>query len=87
MLAKTQTMFYYTDTDKLRDESISLSMWYLLLAFIAVSSSVLQFGGSAQVGERVSMKLRSSFFEAIMRREISFFDNEKHDISHYTAIG
>ena len=78
MTSKTQTMFYYTDTDKMRSEALKLSMWYLALAFGSVTSSCMQYGGSSQVGERVSMKLRSAFFEAIMRREISYFDDVAH---------
>ncbi len=78
LLAKTQDLFYNEDTDKLREEATEVSLWYILLASVALISSTLQFWGTAHVSERVSMRLRSDYFEAIIRREIGFFDFEEN---------
>ena len=37
------------------------------------------------MGERISMKLRSAQFENILRREISFFDDDKNAIGDLTT--
>merc|ERR1711871_1065365 len=78
LLARTQDMFYEPDTDVLREEASQLSLWYILLAAVALIFCTLQFWGSAEVCERVSMRLRSDFFEAILRREIAYFDEEEN---------
>lgn len=41
-------------------------------------AAVMQYGGVAQVGERVTMKLRADVFEAeaVLRREEAYFDRE-----------
>lgn len=85
LLAKTQDMFYYKDTDKLRAKAIEMSMYYIILATVALTMSTLQFWGSAQVSEKVSKDLRSLFFEAVLRREISYFDDEANSTGALTT--
>ena len=55
------------------------------MAIAAFVFSGLQFWGIAQVGERVSMRLRSDYFEAIMRREIGYFDLEENAVGVITS--
>jgi ATP-binding cassette subfamily B (MDR/TAP) protein 1 len=43
------------------------------------------FYGSAQLSERITMRLRSNMFEAILRREMSFFDEEENSIGALTT--
>ena len=62
-----------------------ISIYYIIIAIGAFFSSTLQFWGIAQVGERISSKLRSDMFEAIMRREIAFFDQEENSIGTLTT--
>jgi ATP-binding cassette subfamily B (MDR/TAP) protein 1 len=78
ILARTQDMFYNTNTDEMRDEASEVSLQFLGLGCVALVFSTLQFWGSAQVCERVSMRLRSDLFEALVRREIGFFDPEEN---------
>jgi ATP-binding cassette, subfamily B (MDR/TAP), member 1 len=85
LLAKTQDMFYYEDTNKMQDEAEILSLLYVAMAFIALTSSTFQFWGSAQVCEAVSMEFRSDLFQAILRREIAFFDKEENDAGSLTT--
>ena len=71
-------MFYSQDTAEITRKASELSIYYIIMAFAAFFSSVLQFGGIAQVSERVSMRLRSDMFESIMRRDITFFDRDEN---------
>ena len=72
-------MFYYTSSERIRSKATELVGYYLSLASVALVSSVLQFWGVAQVGERISLRLRSEMFESIMRREVRL-------ISQYSII-
>jgi ATP-binding cassette subfamily B (MDR/TAP) protein 1 len=85
MLAHSQNAFFYTDPQKIRDESTLYAYLYIMLGVVALFSATFQFWGVAQVAERVSINLRSQMFEAIMRREISFFDYEENSIGTLTT--
>ena len=85
MLAKTQSLFYFPDPNQITSNANMLAEYYILLGGVALMSATLQFWGVAQVGERISMKLRSAQFENILRREIAFFDDEKNAIGDLTT--
>jgi ATP-binding cassette subfamily B (MDR/TAP) protein 1 len=85
LLAQTQNMFYYTNPDRIRRRALELAFVYVALAITSIVSSTLQYWGVAQVGERVSMRLRSDMFESLMRREISYFDKEENAIGTLTT--
>ena len=85
LLAKTQRMFYYTDPDRVETKAAELAIYYIIMAIIAVISSTLQFGGIAKAGEQISCKLRDQLFKSLIRREISFFDDEKNAIGTLTT--
>merc|ERR1711871_117962 len=85
LLGRTQDMFYNNDTDELRTEAAEVSLYYILLASVALIFSTMQFWGSAKVCERVSMTLRSMFFEAILRREVGYFDAEENSAGSLIA--
>jgi ABC-type multidrug transport system fused ATPase/permease subunit len=56
-----------------------------MLAGVVMVSATCLYWGVAQVGERVSISLRSQMFEAIMRREIAFFDRQENSIGTLTT--
>jgi ATP-binding cassette subfamily B (MDR/TAP) protein 1 len=85
MLARSQQMFYLTSPSAIRQRAGVLACYYILLSVVAVVTATLQFWGIAQVAERVTMKLRSDMFEAILRREIGFFDKEENAIGNLTT--
>jgi ATP-binding cassette subfamily B (MDR/TAP) protein 1 len=84
-LAKTQKIFYYIDPDRMRRESAILAGWYCLMGVISVFSSTSQFYCIAELGERVSLRLRSSMFESLLRRPQSFFDREENSVGVLTT--
>ena len=49
LLANTQQMFYLTTPEAIRIKAARMAGWYILMAVVSVVSSVLQFGGVAQV--------------------------------------
>ena len=75
ILAKTQTLFYYTDTSRIRSSASDVAIYFILLGTFSgnfnlglsllvgvacLVGGILQYGGVAQVGERVSMQLRGA---------------------------
>jgi ATP-binding cassette subfamily B (MDR/TAP) protein 1 len=60
LLAKTQTLFYYTDAARIRHEASNVALYFFLLAIGCFISAIMQYYGIAQVGEKVSMKLRGN---------------------------
>jgi ATP-binding cassette subfamily B (MDR/TAP) protein 1 len=78
LLARTQEMFYLPDPDEIRDRARLYAFFYILIAGVAFFSSIFQYGGLLGMGENVSMYLRSEMFEALMRRNIAFFDYEEN---------
>eukprot|EP01035_Chromulina_nebulosa_P018834 gene18834-24615_t len=85
LLADTQHMFYYKDGEKIKRKAAELAIYYIIIGVIALVSATFQFWGVAQVGERISLKIRSDLFESLMRREISFFDYEENNIGALTT--
>jgi ABC-type multidrug transport system fused ATPase/permease subunit len=85
VLAKTQNMFYLQDTDEIRRQTSEIALVFVFLGFVSLVSATVMFWGIAQVGERVSSTLRSDMFEAIIRREIGFFDSEENSIGTLTT--
>ncbi|KAJ3357639.1 Multidrug resistance protein 1 [Entophlyctis luteolus] len=63
------------------DRNAGIRFWAIMFVVIAVSAfvvnsvSIICFGTA---GERLTKKIRSKTFEALLRQEISFFDDEKH---------
>mgnify|MGYP005994268709 CR=1 FL=1 len=85
MLAYSQNMFFLDDTNEIRERAKLYAGLYVMLGGVALFSATGQFWGVAQVAERVSINLRSQMFEAIMRRDISFFDYEENSIGALTT--
>jgi len=85
MLAYSQNMFFLPDPADIRERAQLYACLYIMLGGVSLFSATGQFYGVAQVAERVSLKLRSGMFEALMRREIGFFDLEENSIGTLTT--
>lgn len=85
LLAKTQNMFYYTSATKMKAKGVELAGYYVLLSVISLVSSTLNFWGIGKVGENISYKVRGTMFEAIMKREIGYFDREENAVGALTT--
>jgi ABC-type multidrug transport system fused ATPase/permease subunit len=85
LLASVQNIFYYTDLQRLRDESVVIAIRFVLLGIMCFIGYILQYYCIAQVGQRISTVLRSAMFESLMRRDISFFDYESNAVGTLTT--
>ncbi|CAG8441545.1 4408_t:CDS:2 [Scutellospora calospora] len=71
--------------DNLRHEATFWALMFLVIAVITFMGNIIQgicFGFS---GERLTKRIRSMSFTAILRQDISFFDEEKHSVGILTS--
>ena len=85
MIGMSLGAFYQSDPDEIRSSGSKQALYFVALAINSFIGGVLQKYGIAQVGERVIMKLRSDHFQAIIRREISFFDKKENAVGEITT--
>eukprot|EP00604_Paraphysomonas_vestita_P002962 CAMPEP_0174820940 /NCGR_PEP_ID=MMETSP1107-20130205/5094_1 /TAXON_ID=36770 /ORGANISM="Paraphysomonas vestita, Strain GFlagA" /LENGTH=1282 /DNA_ID=CAMNT_0016037263 /DNA_START=383 /DNA_END=4231 /DNA_ORIENTATION=+ len=85
VLANAFDIFYRVDPDAIEAGGSRVAIYFLLLAIGCVVSNVAQFGGIAQVGEKVSAKLRSDLFESFMHRRMAFYDDPNHSSGTLTT--
>ena len=78
-------VLYESSPDQLRINAAKQAGYFVGLAADAAIGAVLQKYCIAQVGERIIMKLRSDHFQAIIRREISFFDKKENAVGEITT--
>ncbi len=83
LLAKTENMFYMSP-DVMRTESIIVLERFVMLGVCALLGYLFQHIGISQVGQRVCAEMRNLLFESMMKREIAFFDDEKHAVGALT---
>ena len=84
VLARSQNMFYYNDPNRIRSESAQQARYFLILAFGALISCILQYYCIGQMSERVALQLRSTLFQSILRREIAYFDSPRNTLTLLT---
>eukprot|EP01033_Poteriospumella_lacustris_P017231 gene17232-12322_t len=85
MLAYSEAILFNPDPHHIRVKCAEYAFYYILLAGVSVWSGTLQFYGVAQVGERIAATIRSDLFEALMRKNIGFFDREENNVGALTT--
>ena len=78
-------VLFQSSEHELRINAAKQAGYFVGLAADAGIGAVLQKYFISQVGERVVMKLRSDHFQAIIRREISFFDLKDNAVGDITT--
>jgi ATP-binding cassette subfamily B (MDR/TAP) protein 1 len=85
VLAISQANYYLTDPDQVLRKSSIVAFVFLGMSVIAMVGAILQIYGFTQMGERITCKVRSDMFEAILRREVAYFDNEDNSVGRLTS--
>jgi len=57
------------------------SLWYFVTAILAAGAICLQVNGFSRSGWDLTAKLRKMQFAAVVRHDISWFDEEKNSVS------
>mmetsp|Transcript_18040 Transcript_18040/g.24763 ORF Transcript_18040/g.24763 Transcript_18040/m.24763 type:complete len:1356 (+) Transcript_18040:119-4186(+) len=85
ILGKSLGVLFLASPSELRINAAKQAGYFLGLAVDAGVGAVLQKYAIAQVGERIVMKLRSDQFQAVVRREIGFFDRKENVVGKLTS--
>ena len=85
LMSYAQNMFFLSDPGEIRDRAALYAYLFIMCAVLALITATGMYYACAQVAERLSIQLRSSMFEALMRREIAFFDREENGTGALTT--
>ncbi|KAJ3317373.1 ATP-binding cassette, sub-B (MDR TAP), member 4 [Blyttiomyces sp. JEL0837] len=78
-------VFGETDISKERDGVRFWAIMFVLLAIGAFIANFLSIAGIGTAGEKLTRRLREATFEALLRQEIGFFDEDKHSTGALTG--
>ncbi|KXS09939.1 multidrug resistance protein 3 [Gonapodya prolifera JEL478] len=71
--------------DELRSGARLYALLFLLLGFVQAIAFFFNVYFFTLSGERLTMRMRNMFFEAVVRQEVSFFDNPRRNTGVLTA--
>ncbi|CAI2166259.1 12008_t:CDS:10 [Funneliformis geosporum] len=71
--------------DELQHDAKFWSMMFLVIAVIVMIASFVQGSSFGFSGENLTLRIRSMSFAAILRQDISFFDDESHNVGALTS--
>jgi ATP-binding cassette, subfamily B (MDR/TAP), member 1 len=86
VFAEIMALFFNFDTDYMRERSEILALAMFGVAVAALLASGVQGGVFGIVGERLTTRLRSHAFRAMLRQDIPFFDNSENSVGALTQI-
>jgi len=78
-------MFFQPTSHLVRIKAVQVSIYFIIIACGAIVFATNLYYGAAQVSERVSMRLRDKLFEALLRREMAYFDKKENNIGALTV--
>jgi ATP-binding cassette, subfamily B (MDR/TAP), member 1 len=80
VFTKMIAVFYDSDTDYMVDQSRLYSFVFYGLAFLCLLTEFLQKSIFEMVGEKLTKRLRGDLFRSILRKDISWFEDEANAI-------
>ena len=83
--AKLIENFYTQDPNELMEKNTPLILGFLGLGAAALVGNILSGWGFSVSGYRLSARMRTLVFEAIVRRNIGWFDVPEHSVGELTA--
>ncbi|KAJ3372616.1 ATP-binding cassette, sub-B (MDR TAP), member 4 [Allomyces arbusculus] len=84
VLSETLAMFQYTGQE-LRDRAFTWLMVFIGLTVANFIINLFQFGCFGVAGERLTRRIRESTFQAMLRQDMGWFDDERHGTGALTA--
>ena len=85
VFAEMLSLFYSHDTDYIMDTAYMLGGIFFAIAVISWCLTGIQGGVFAVIGEKLTTRLRVHLFRAILRQDVSFFDNPDNSVGALTA--
>ncbi|CAB4489205.1 unnamed protein product [Rhizophagus irregularis] len=69
--------------DELRNDAKFWALMFLVIAIVTMISNFIQGSSFGFSGENLTLRIRSMSYAAILRQDISFFDEEQHSAPFY----
>ena len=85
LLANVMNTFYSTDKDYIIERGSFWAGMFVVLGACAIFFYTLAFWGLGNVAERLACWLRKSCFEAMLRRDVGWFDLPENNLGALTA--
>ena len=85
VFAEMLSLFYSHDTDYIMDTAYMLGGIFFAIAVISWCLTGIQGGVFAVIGEKLTTRLRVHLFRAILRQDVSFFDDPDNSVGALTA--
>ena len=83
--SKMIATWYNPDTKELMDEALLWSIGLYAGGFLSLICESTQKGLFELVGERLTTRLRSDLFRAMLRQDITWFENEDNDVAKLSS--
>eukprot|EP00546_Thalassionema_frauenfeldii_P014009 CAMPEP_0178930166 /NCGR_PEP_ID=MMETSP0786-20121207/21060_1 /TAXON_ID=186022 /ORGANISM="Thalassionema frauenfeldii, Strain CCMP 1798" /LENGTH=1444 /DNA_ID=CAMNT_0020606615 /DNA_START=119 /DNA_END=4453 /DNA_ORIENTATION=+ len=77
--------YFQFDTDDIRADSLKWSYFFYGLAIALFVLELIQKGVFEMIGERLCRKIRSDLFRAILRQDITWFEDEKNALGFLSS--
>ncbi|GBC34824.2 ABC multidrug transporter Mdr1 [Rhizophagus irregularis DAOM 181602=DAOM 197198] len=71
--------------DELRNDAKFWALMFLVIAIVTMISNFIQGSSFGFSGENLTLRIRSMSYAAILRQDISFFDEEQHSVGVLTS--
>ncbi|KAJ3170927.1 ATP-binding cassette, sub-B (MDR TAP), member 4 [Geranomyces variabilis] len=78
-------VIYKDDGDELMDEAARYALLFMGMMFINLIVNFLQTGALGITGERLTRRVRSTLFDAMLRQEIAWFDDKMNGTGVLTS--
>jgi len=66
--------YWSYESDRMQDQSFTLSAYWAILVCVCVVGNMLTFWGFGNASERMNRRVRDWTFHSLIRQEVSFFD-------------
>jgi ABC-type multidrug transport system fused ATPase/permease subunit len=85
LFSKITTVYYQPTSAMIQDSANQYSIYFLIFSVIVGGAIFMQFVLWGMIAERMTTRVRSSLFVAILRMEIGFFDRKANSVGVLTA--
>jgi len=85
VFASMISSWYDSDTDSMRNDSLFWSFFFYGLAVASFLTEGIQKGVFEMIGERLSRRIRADLFRAMLRQDITFFEDDKNALGVLTS--
>lgn len=85
LFSKISTVYFNPTQEMVQDAANQFSLYFVIFSFIVGGAIFVQFYLWGLIAERMTTRVRSALFQAILRMEIGFYDRKANSVGVLTA--